>query len=239
MNNKIKKYKALLFDLDGTILDYSKSETAALFSAYKHVFNTLPPNDLLPVYQKINSSLWALFERGAIEIDNLKKKRFAEMFRHFDLDADPAVFSTQYLQELRRGGYLLKGALEVLNFCSEKYRLGAITNGIGDVQRSRLNVAGISHFFETIVISNDVGLAKPDPGIFKIAFENMNLHDKKEILMIGDSLSSDILGGINAGIDTCWINNNGIDEKDIEPLYTIYNISELMEILNTECRNVK
>lgn len=226
------KYKTLLFDLDGTIFDYSKAESAALFSAYNSVFSTVPPENLLQVYQNINSSLWMQFEKGEIEINNLKKKRFTDLFTHFGLDADFSVFSEIYLQELGKGGYLLKGALDILKLCGNSYRLGAITNGIGDVQRSRIKVAGIEEFFETLVISNDVGIAKPDPGIFEIAFKNMNLINKKEILMIGDSLTSDILGGINAGIDTCWINNSGIEPKNIKPVYIIPNISKLFEILN-------
>jgi len=227
MNNNNRTYKALLFDLDGTVLDY-----VALFNAYKHAFGVNAPDALLEVYHEINSALWGQFEKGIIDITNLKYRRFADLFSHFNLDADPSAFSDYYLQELGNGGYLMKGALEILTFCSKHFRLGAITNGIGDVQRSRLNKAGIDQFFETVVISNDVGIAKPDPGIFNIAFKDMNLNNKEEILMIGDSLSSDILGGINAGIDTCWINNDIKEAGKIKPVYTILKITELVEIVH-------
>lgn len=225
------KYTTLFFDLDGTILDYSKAETTALNGTYNIVFGIDPSDDILPVYQKINSDLWKEFEKGTIGIDELRIKRFSDLFDNFKLNADPEAFSEIYLKELGNGGYLLQGALEILTFCAGRFRIGAITNGIGNVQRSRIKKAGIDYFFETIVISNDVGIAKPDPGIFTIALENMDLYNKEEILMIGDSLSSDILGGINAGIDTCWINSLNIESGDIQPGYTISKISLLMEIL--------
>ena len=225
------KYKTLLFDLDGTILDYSKSEAAALNAAYSSVFGENPPDNVLLSYQKINSSLWKEFEKGTIRIHELKMRRFGKLFETFNLSADPEVFSSIYLKELGKGGYLIEGSMDVLEFCSEKFNLGAVTNGVGDVQRSRLERAGIGQFFETVVISSDVGIAKPDPGIFTIALERMDSPNRENVLMIGDSLSSDILGGINAGIDTCWINRHGEEPDGIKPVITISNITELLEIL--------
>ena len=226
------KYTTLFFDLDGTILDYSKSETAALYGVYGVVFGTDSPDDLLPVYQKINSGLWKEFEKGTIAIQELKIKRFSDLFDSFKLNADPVAFSEIYLKELGEGGYLLDGALDVLESCTGRFRIGAITNGIGNVQRSRIKKAQIGQFFETVVISNDVGIAKPDPGIFNIALEGMNLVRRDDDLMIGDSLSSDILGGINAGIDTCWINRHEENSGEIEPVFTISKITGLLEILS-------
>jgi YjjG family noncanonical pyrimidine nucleotidase len=226
------KYKALLFDLDGTILDYSKSETAALNGAYSIVFGTGPSDSFLSVYHEINSGLWKDFEKGTTTIHELKIRRFSDLFDNFKINADPEAFSEIYLKELGEGGYLLDGALDVLESCAGRFRIGAITNGIGNVQRSRIKKAGIGQYFETVVISNDVGIAKPDPGIFTMALEGMNLLKKDDVLMIGDSLSSDILGGINAGIDTCWVNRHEEESGVIKPIFTISNIIELLEILN-------
>ena len=226
------KYKTLLFDLDGTILDYSKAETAALFGAYSLIFGTTPSDDLLPVYKKINSGLWKEFEKGTVTIQELKIRRFSDLFDYFKLNADSEAFSEIYLKELGEGGYLLDGALDVLESCAGRFRIGAITNGIGNVQRARIKKADIGQYFETVIISNDVGIAKPDPGIFTIALEGMNLSKKNDVLMIGDSLSSDILGGINAGIDTCWINRHEEEPGDIKPVFTISKITRLLEILS-------
>ncbi len=225
------KYKTLLFDLDGTILDYSRSESAALFGAYDKIFGATPPDGFLSVYQNINSSLWKEFEKDNISINSLKKKRFSDLLKEFSLNCDPLKFSKVYLEELAAGGYLVDGSLDVLKLLHPNYRMGAVTNGIGVIQRSRIEKAGIGGYFETLIISDEIGIAKPDPDFFRITMEKMGIENRSEMLMIGDSLSSDILGGLNAGIDTCWINRNKIEQNEIIPSYTISDITELLKII--------
>ncbi len=224
------KYKTLLFDLDGTILDYSMSESAALFGAYDRIFGAVPPDRFLSVYQNINSSLWKEFEKGNISIDSLKKKRFSDLLEEFSLNCDPLKFSKVYLEELAAGGYMVDGSLGVLKQLQPDYRMAAVTNGIGIIQRSRIEKAKIGGYFETLIISDEIGIAKPDPEFFRITLEKMGIDNRREVLIIGDSLSSDILGGLNAGIDTCWINRNKIEQNEITPLYTISDIRELIKI---------
>lgn len=165
------------------------------------------------------------FEKGTIPIYELKIRRFSDLFDSFGLNADPKALSAIYLKKLGNGGYLLDGAFDVPELCSHGFR-------IGDVQRSGIEKAGSSHYFETVIISTDVGTSKPDPGIFALALEKMNLHNKEEILMIGDSLSSDIPGCINAGTDTCWINRYKARSVEIEPVFTIADITEFSKILS-------
>jgi YjjG family noncanonical pyrimidine nucleotidase len=178
---------------------------------------------------EINKELWSDFEKGKISTENLRVKRFEILFSDLNVNYDPRQFSDSYLMYLSNTTYLIEGAEDVLKSLSEKTGLILITNGIKEVQRSRLRKSTIKDYFSHIVISDEVGAAKPDKKIFEAAFKLINYPQKKDVLIIGDSLSSDIKGGNDYGIDTCWLNPS---EKPYESAnHAKHEIKHLYEVL--------
>lgn len=224
------KYKWLLFDLDGTLFDYDKGETVAFQKTFDD-FKINYKEEFLSIYDSINKQLWKKFELGQIEVEKLKVERFELLLDQIDHDVNPAEFSNNYLVNLSNCTFLLDGVEELLRELDGKFKMMLITNGLKSVQRPRLKNSTIKNYFEDIVISEEVGSAKPDNKIFDIAFSKMNKPLKDEVLMIGDSLSSDIQGGINYNLDTCWLNVKSLNSNGLAPTYEIKNISELKNIL--------
>ena len=225
------KYKWLLFDADGTLFDYDKAEAAALERTFKQIGLRFEPR-YAQVYRQINAQIWLEFEQGKISQDRLRIKRFELLFEAIVVESDPEIFSERYLKNLADGSDLIEGAEKVTRRLSEKVGLILITNGLKDVQRSRLAKSGISGYFADIVISEEVGVAKPDRRIFKEAFSRMDNPRRAEVLMVGDSLTSDIKGGNDYGIDTCWFNPMQRPcDRDVEIQYEINHLSELLNIV--------
>jgi YjjG family noncanonical pyrimidine nucleotidase len=227
----LMQYQWIIFDADGTLFDYDQAEYSALHQAFDHFGYEYKP-DYLALYRKCNKKLWDAFERGTVTIDKLKVKRFELFLDEIGLSVNASEFGGQYLHHLSKGTQLLDGAEKVLEDLSGKVGLILMTNGIKEVQRSRLSLSTIKSYFSDIIISDEVGVAKPDKKIFEIALENMSIADKSTILMVGDNLSSDIKGGNDFGIDTCWYNpkQNEID-PDIRATYEVKDFNELILII--------
>ncbi|HSG17116.1 MAG TPA: YjjG family noncanonical pyrimidine nucleotidase [Anaerolineae bacterium] len=226
-------YTTLLFDADGTLFDYDRAETWALsetFAQYGHAFKP----GYSDLYRRVNGPLWDALEQGDVTQDRLKVLRFELLFDQLGLAVDPAAFSASYSRQLGQGTFLIDGALETVAELNDDYRLFIITNGLTDVQRPRFGESSIGRYFEDWIISEEVGFAKPDPRIFDVAFERMGRPDKEQVLIIGDSLTSDIAGGIAYGIDTCWFNPAG-RKADATTLIT-YEIQELSQLLTLPTR---
>ncbi len=203
-------YTWFLFDADGTLFDYDKSEPVALANTFTQFGYTFD-GAYLDAYHMINEQLWRDFERGAIEQERIKTLRFARLFAAVGLSPIPDVgaFSARYLENLGTCTTLIDGAESLIAALRGNLHLALITNGLHVVQRSRLERSSIGGAFEVVVISEEVGCSKPHPGIFDVAFARMGCPQKDEVLMIGDSLTSDIKGGSDYGIDTCWYNPAG------------------------------
>lgn len=203
------KYNTLLFDADDTLFDFRKSEAAALrqtLAALKIPFQ--PEYD--PLYAACNQQVWQEFERGEVTSAELRVKRFRLFFEKIGQKHDPQAASPVYLQNLALGAYLLPGAETLISMLKPLCRLALVTNGIAQVQRSRLARSPLADCFTGgVYISEEIGAAKPAPAYFDAVFSAIGNPPRAGVLLIGDSLSSDMRGGLDYGIDTCWYNPRG------------------------------
>lgn len=226
------KYKWLLLDADGTLFDYDSAEARALERTFTELGCGYEPG-FAEAYREINREIWLEFEQAKISQGRLRTRRFELLFRALQLECDPETFSAKYLKALADGSELVDGAETVVRALHGQVGLVIITNGLQDVQRPRFAKSAISGCFAEIIISEEVGAAKPDKEIFDVAFERMNQPRKEEVLIVGDSLSSDIRGGNNYGIDTCWFNpGRKPRELDVEIDYEIADLSELLSLVD-------
>lgn len=224
-------YQWLLFDADGTLFDYDKAEASALQRTFL-AFNLPFEAHYAQAYREINGNIWLAFERGEITQTEIRTERFERLAKAIEKDFDPMDFSQSYLKFLGEGAFLIEGTEELLAQLDGKVGLMLITNGLKDVQRSRLAHSTIQNYFSDVIISEEVGSAKPDEGIFEVAFDKMGNPDKAVVLIIGDSLTSDIRGGNRYGIDTCWYNpGKKRCDQDVGIKFEIKNLSELMNIV--------
>lgn len=232
MNNNIckNKYEYLFFDLDGTLLDFDKDHEKAFNLAAKKL--NIKINGAYKIYDKINSMLWNKHALGEIEIKELKLKRFQMFFEEINCESDPAQFKSLMTSEMKNTGFPIKDAKHVLKKLCKKYKIYAITNGIEEEQNHRLKNAKIDCYFSDVFISQTLGVDKPQKEFFDKVLNAINLSSTENILIIGDSLKSDILGGINSGIDTCWFNlKNERNDSDIKPTYEVGCLKEVLKLL--------
>ena len=227
-----RNYDLLLMDADGTLFDYERAEQYALTSALRDFGLISGLDSLIQDYQRINAQLWADLEQGKISKDALRTERFHLLFRQHSLTVDAHAFSTCYLDYLAHSSFLIEGAEAICRYLSERATLIIVTNGIQEVQLTRLAGASIKPYIRGIVVSEEVGVGKPEPAIFTYALAQANHSDKARVLMVGDSLSADILGGIRFGIDTCWVNLKGEAGNDaIRPTYEVNDLYALKQII--------
>lgn len=226
----MKKYKYLLFDVDGTLLDFDKAEQYALEYTFRHYDISLT-YEINQRYEEINKKLWKDFENGLIDKKTVVYSRFVLLFKEFNIPVDGIAFEDDYQKALGQGYFVLPHTIEVLSALYQKYPLYVVTNGVSQTQYSRLEGTDIKKYFQNIFVSEDIGHQKPSKEYFDYCFKNIDKIDLSKTLIIGDSLSSDIQGGINAGIDTCWFNPNHLDKPEAMPInYEIHDLRELLQL---------
>jgi len=226
------RYRWLIFDADGTLFDFRLGETTALKqTTRKHGIEYSP--HLHDVYNAISLELWRQFELGEIDLKQLRIVRFERLFSEFGIAIEPDPFNLDFMEALGQQTQLLPGAESTVRRLSSGFRLLLATNGIAVVQRPRFARSSIRRYFEDVVISDEIGVAKPQVGFMEAAFSRMGDPPKSEVLMIGDSLTSDIAGGTDFGIDTCWFNPDGISPDGApQPTFTIAALSEIDAIVD-------
>lgn len=222
----------VLFDLDDTLFDFHKAEKIALTKTLVH-FGIDPTEETLALYSTINAAHWKRLELGEISREEVKVGRYRELFKTIGVECDPVKATAYYESMLAIGHYFMPGAPELLEELYGKYRLYIVSNGTAKVQEGRIGSSGIAKYMDGIFISQILGANKPDKQFFDICFAEIPDFSLSETVIIGDSLSSDIKGGINAGITTVWFNPKGIEnDNDIKPDYTIKELSEVSGLLS-------
>lgn len=227
------QYQTLLFDLDDTLLDFNQAENQALDKLFTELQLPLT-DDMKETYKMFNSGLWRAHEEGKIGRDELVNTRFAIFFDHYGKTVDGAEYERKYRGYLDDGHQLIDGALELIQDLVNKYHLYIVTNGIFTTQEKRLKESGLAPYFRQVFVSEEVGYQKPRKEFFDYVFQTIGKVDLEKTLIIGDSLTSDIKGGEQASIDTCWFNPHHKENNiDVLPTYEIRKLWELSEILNS------
>ena len=222
----------VLFDLDDTLFDFHKAEKIALTKTLVH-FGIDPTEETLALYSAINAAHWKRLELGEISREEVKVGRYRELFKTIGVECDPVKATAYYESMLAIGHYFMPGAPELLEELYGKYRLYIVSNGTAKVQEGSIGSSGIKKYMDGIFISQILGANKPDKQFFDICFAEIPDFSLSETVIIGDSLSSDIKGGINAGITTVWFNPKGIEnDSDIKPDCTIKELSEVPGLLS-------
>ena len=225
------RYDIVLFDADGTLLDFHRSEREAVKEALA-MSGIDADGEMIKKYSEINDGLWKMLERKEIERSVLLYRRFELFCEHYGYIADAKRIAADYMQTLSTKGYLIGGAGELLQSLLGKARMYIITNGVEFIQRERYARTGIGKYFDGLFISEAVGFNKPDKRYFDCVESHIENFDPSRALVVGDSLTSDIKGGINAGLDTCWYNPEGKQASgEIRPTYTVSDFDGVYRII--------
>lgn len=224
-------FQTILIDLDDTLLDFGEAEHHAVSKTFREL-GLEPVPALLQRYSELNLLQWEAFERGEISRERVLVRRFELLFEELGCDIDAQGAEDIYRGYLGIGHYFVPGAEELLAYLAPKYDLYLASNGVAATQYSRLKSAGIGHYFKEIFISEVTGSHKPEKAYFDYCFARIPDFDREKALIIGDSLTSDILGGKNAGIKTCWFNPKGKPRRsDIVPDFEVASLEELQSFL--------
>ena len=224
----------LFLDLDDTILDFHKAERIAISKTF-YQFGIESTEEVLERYKAINIAHWQMLERGELTRDQVLLRRFEALFEEYGMDCDAGAVAKSYEDNLSIGHFFLPGAEEAVDRLSKKYRLFLASNGTAKVQAGRMTSANLYRFFEKAFVSEEMGHNKPSKMYFDLAFAQIPDFDPTKAMIVGDSLTSDIKGGINAGIRTCWVNPKHLPaDPKIPADFEIESLAQLEALLETQ-----
>lgn len=221
-------YSIILFDMDDTLFDFQKAQEVS-------IKNTLIKNNIVysdsiyECYKKINHNLWIQFDQGKITKDYVQTERFYQLSKRLNQEFDCERINYDYQINLAKQTWLIRDAKKICIELSKRYSLFIATNGVGSTQKNRFYNSQIFPYFKDIFISEDIGFSKPNIEFFNAVFQKIDYSSKKDILLVGDSLTSDICGANKAGIDCCWYNPYGANPTNKYRM--TYMISELRQLL--------
>lgn len=228
------RYYCILFDVDNTLLDFDAAENKALMETLD-AYGIAPDAEVMDQYRQINSKLWKQLEKGEIRREKIMSERFGRLLRALGARGDGAEMNRCYLNQLSQHPDMIPGAMNVLDELAEVATLAVVSNGMQMVQKRRVQESGIIRYMEDVFVSEEVGCDKPNRKFFDFALRELGVENRANVLVVGDSLSSDILGGINAGLDTCWYNPDGAENNsNVKPTYEIRNLEQLYQIVMEE-----
>ena len=223
-------YDAILIDADDTLFDFRGAEKNAIGAIIQQlgILDEAAPQ----VYHRLNRACWEAFERGEVTQAELRVRRFRDFLKHYGLDADPQEVGEAYTEALSHQSLLLPGALEAVRAVAAQLPVAVVTNGIPKVQHGRMDPSPLRKHLSAFIISGELGVQKPDPRMLYAALEALGGVDPSRALMVGDSLTSDIQGGVNAGLDTCWFNPGHAENPGkVSPTYEIASLEELYPLV--------
>lgn len=227
----MNKKKIVLLDLDNTLIDFNECARHSIMKSFdKHGFTYT--DKVFEAFITENVKIWKRLEKGEITKAELRANRWNIILGKLGIDYDGTIIEEEFENGVAQGAYAVEGAYELLNYLYPKYDLYIVSNGFRFVQESRLKIGDFRKYFKDIFLSEDIGVQKPAKEFFDYCFEKLSAPEKDSVILIGDSLSADIIGGLNYGIDSVWFNKNG-DElpEDIEPTYIIERLFDIEKIL--------
>ena len=226
--------KAVLIDIDDTILDFQAYVKESIKNGFERFNLGAFDESVYETFKKVNTKLWKEVEDGVITYEDLLKNRWKTVFEELNVNFDGQVFEKYFKKLLFDSGIVVEGAKELLDYLKEKYVLCIASNGPYEQQINRLKVGGLYDYFDYFVISEGIGLSKPHKEFFEYALNKINEKQfvlPSEVIMIGDSLTADMVGGKNAGIKTCLFNVKGLDYSTFSPDYVVDKLEEVKRFL--------